>query len=126
MAVAASALRVVEMAMRALRALVEREEQAGNIEAAALWAQRACALAPGDESWLRRAMSLLDRAGDTGGALRLHEAYARRLRAEFDAVPSAETEALAARIRAAAGGTAVGYARGRQPQPAATRQRSAH
>jgi DNA-binding SARP family transcriptional activator/tetratricopeptide (TPR) repeat protein len=105
--------RVVEMAMRSLRALAEREEKTGNSAAAAMWAQRACALVPGDESWHRRAMSLLDRAGDTGGALRLHEAYARRLRAEFNAVPSAETESLAARIRAGGGGG------GGQQQPAA-------
>ncbi len=83
--------------MRALRALVEREEQAGKIEAARCGPSGRASLAPGDESWLRRAMSLLDRTGDTGGALRLHEAYARRLRAEFNAVPSAETESLAAR-----------------------------
>ena len=66
---------------------------------AARWAQRACALAPGDEGWLRRAMALLDEGGDTGGALRLYETTARRLATEFDATPSAETEALAARIR---------------------------
>ena len=92
-------LNVTALVMRALDALVERERGAGNHLMEAHWAQRACALAPGDESWLRRAMVLLDEGGDTGGALRLYETSARRLAAEFDATPSAETEALAARIR---------------------------
>ena len=91
--------RVAELVTRAVRALVEREERAGNLLAAASWAVRACTLAPGDESWLRHAMTLLDRGGDTGGALRLYEASVRRLAADFDATPSGETEALAERIR---------------------------
>ena len=103
--------------MRALRALVEREEKAGNSAAAAMWAQRACALAPGDESWVCGAMSLLDRSSDTGGALRLHEAYARRLRAEFNAVPSAETESLAARIRGGGGGEGGQHQLATRPAP---------
>jgi DNA-binding SARP family transcriptional activator/TolB-like protein len=92
-------LRVVELVLLALRTLVDREEAAGNHLTAARWAQRACGLAPGDESWLRRCMNLLDRGGDTGGALRLCEMTVSRLASEFDATPSAETEALAARIR---------------------------
>ncbi len=92
-------MRVTDLVMRAARALVEREERAGNIAAAAHWAQRACALAPGDESCLRRAMTLLHGGSDVGGALRLYDAFARRLAAEFDAKPSAESAALAARIR---------------------------
>jgi DNA-binding SARP family transcriptional activator len=91
--------RVDDLVMRAVRALAEREEQAGHLVAAARWAQRACALAPGDEGWIRRTMVLLDAGGDTGGALRLYEAAARRLASEFEATPSAETVALAGRIR---------------------------
>lgn len=85
--------------MRALDGLVERDEALGNMEAAAHWAGRACALAPDDERCLRRALSLLERAGDNGRALRLYEDYANRLAAEFAAAPSAETNALAERIR---------------------------
>ena len=92
--------RVVEQVVRALRALVEREEKAGDAGAAAYWAQRACSLLPDDESWLRRAMLHLDNAGDRGGALRLCESFARRLSEEFGSKPSAETTALASRIRA--------------------------
>lgn len=91
--------RIGELVLLALGTLVDREEAAGNDLTAARWAQRACALAPGDESWLRRCMTLLDRGGDTGGALRLYEMTASRLASEFDATPSAETESLAARIR---------------------------
>lgn len=92
-------LRVTNLVVRAIAALVERDEQAGDFAGAGQWAQRACSLMPGDEHWLRRAMTLLDRGSDTGGALHLHEAYSRRLAADFDATPSAETQALAARIR---------------------------
>ncbi len=91
--------RVDDLVMCAVKALAEHEEQAGRLDAAARWAQRACALAPGDESWIRRAMVLLDAGGDTGGALRLYEAAAGRLASEFEATPSAETVALADRIR---------------------------
>ncbi len=91
--------RVTELVLRAVEALVQRDEQAGNFAGAAYWAQRACSLMPGDEHWLRRAMALLDRRSDTGGALHIYEAYARRLAGDFEATPSAETQALAARVR---------------------------
>ena len=87
------------LVMRALDALVERDERAENFSAAAHWAQRACALNPDDERRMRRCMSLLERCGDTGGALRLYDTYARHLATEFDAFPSAETVALWQRIR---------------------------
>ena len=57
--------RMADQVNRAFRALVDREEHAGNLSAAAYWAQRACAFAPSDELWRRRAMMLFDRAGDT-------------------------------------------------------------
>ena len=91
--------RITDLVMKALRALVDREEQGRRISAAAHWAQRACALAPADEAWLRRAMSLLHAANDRGSALRLFDGASRRLDAEFGVKPSSETAALAARIR---------------------------
>lgn len=91
--------RVLEITVSVVRALTDREEAAGNAVSAAYWAQRACTLLPGDETWLRRAMTLLDASGDRGGALRRHEAYSKRLSAEFGARPAAETELLAKRIR---------------------------
>ncbi|HEY4320170.1 MAG TPA: BTAD domain-containing putative transcriptional regulator [Gemmatimonadales bacterium] len=91
---------VDDLVMQAVRALVERDERAGNFPAAAYWAQRAGTIVPGDESWLRRAMALFDRAHDSGSALRLYDAFVLRLASEFRTRPSAETEMLAARIRA--------------------------
>jgi DNA-binding SARP family transcriptional activator/TolB-like protein len=91
--------RIVGLVLEALRALVERDEAAGNLAAAVGWARRACALAPDDETRMRQLMSLLDAAGDRGSALRLYESYERRLAAEFDATPTTESAALAARIR---------------------------
>jgi len=91
--------RTVGLVLRALHALVERDEAAGNCRGAVRWAQRACALAPDDESWLRRSMSLLNAGDDRGSALRLYESYERRLAAEFNSKPTAESAALAVRIR---------------------------
>jgi DNA-binding SARP family transcriptional activator/TolB-like protein/tetratricopeptide (TPR) repeat protein len=91
---------VIALVSRATRALVDRDEQAGNSAGAAYWAQRACVLAPDDESFLRRAMALHDAADDRGGALRLYDGYARHVSIQFDTKPSAESSALAARIRA--------------------------
>ena len=92
--------RTVGLVLRALDALVARDESVGNRATAVRWAQRACALAPDDEGWLRRSMSLLDACDDRGSALRMYESYERRLAAEFDSKPTAESAALAARIRA--------------------------
>ncbi len=64
--------RVTELVMRAVGSLIEREERAGNLALAARWAQRARALAPGDESWLQ-----------------LHATLARRLTSALDAQPMA-------------------------------------
>jgi len=92
-------LNVTALVMSALGALIQRDELADNLSAAARWAQRACALDPDDERRMRVCMSLLERGGDTGGALRLYDTYARHLAAEFDAAPSAESVELAQRIR---------------------------
>ena len=108
--------RTVGLVLRALRALAERDEASGNYGSAVRWAQHACALAPDDESWLRRSMSLLDSADDRGSALRLYESYERRLAAEFHSKPTTESAALAARIR---GGERRPYAsESRVPPPA--------
>jgi len=94
--------RVVELVGRAMRSLVDRDERAGDVTSAAYWANRACALAPDDETLLRRAMSLHYAAGDRGGALRLYDGYARYVSIHFESKPSAESAALAARIRSGA------------------------
>jgi DNA-binding SARP family transcriptional activator/TolB-like protein len=97
--------RTVELVLRALRSLVDRDESAGDHVAALRWARRACELAPDDEGWLRRTMALLGRGSDTGDALRMYERYSQRLSAEFGAAPSAETRDLASRLRTGAAQT---------------------
>jgi serine/threonine-protein kinase len=52
-----------------------------------------------DERVLRRTMLMLQRIGDQAGAVRVFEDFARRLRAELDTEPSAETAAPAATMR---------------------------
>jgi DNA-binding SARP family transcriptional activator/TolB-like protein len=115
--------RTVALVLRALHALVERDEAAANYTAALHWAQRAGTLAPDDESWLRRSMTLLDAGDDRGSALRLYEGYERRLAAEFNSKPTAESAALAARIR---GGERRPRPREAQPPPAAAASAAAH
>ncbi|MEP6835040.1 MAG: BTAD domain-containing putative transcriptional regulator [Gemmatimonas sp.] len=90
---------VVEITLRAVRALVDRETAVQNFTGAAYWAQRAITLAPDDATWVRRGMALLADGNDRGGALRLYESYARRLAAEFEIAPDAQTEKLAQQIR---------------------------
>lgn len=88
---------------RAFDGLIDREESAGNMVAAAHWAERACVSAPDDERCVRRALLLLERTGDTGRALRLYDSYTNRLAAEFAATPSAETQSVARRIQQGGG-----------------------
>jgi DNA-binding SARP family transcriptional activator len=81
------------------------------------WTRRGLALAPYDESGIRRLMTLLDRQGDRAEAVREYEQFARRLALDLELEPSAETVALAEALRTRHGGTrgnnvtAVGQAR---------------
>jgi serine/threonine-protein kinase len=74
-------------------------EDGSQLTEAGAMASRAARYAWSDERALRRAMLMLQRVGDTAGALYLFADFARRLRAELDAAPSAETEALADKMR---------------------------
>jgi len=79
--------------------LAERTGSEGNAAAAGHWAHRAMLLAPLDEGLATQAIALLDRLGDRSGAVRLYEAFARRLDEELDLKPSPETNALVEEIR---------------------------
>src|SRR6266568_5005377 len=94
--------RLREMASRAAQALVEGAENGGDLPTAAIWARRALRLAPHDEGQLRRLLTLLDLLGDRAGALQAYDEFARRLAADFEAQPAAETQALVAAVRARA------------------------
>jgi DNA-binding SARP family transcriptional activator len=79
--------------------VVEAAERIGDLARAAVAARRAVELAPDDEASVRRLIRILDRKGDRVGALSVYEGFRLRLAAEYDAVPSPETEALLAAIR---------------------------
>jgi DNA-binding SARP family transcriptional activator len=79
---------------------VDDAERRGDLVAAAPLARRGVELTPDDEASVRRLMRILDRKGDRAGALSVYESFRLRLATEFQAVPSPETEALLANIRA--------------------------
>jgi DNA-binding SARP family transcriptional activator/tetratricopeptide (TPR) repeat protein len=76
-------------------------EAAGQRDESVSLGRRACEIEPDQESGWRRLMILQNRIGDRAGALRTFVELGERLRREFDADPSAETAALAAKLRAA-------------------------
>src|SRR5436190_8496806 len=84
----------------AARALADRAETRNDLATAVRWTRRAMELAVSDEGLVRRLMALLDRQGDRAGALEVYEAFARRVAAEYDTQPAAETRALEAAVRA--------------------------
>ena len=86
-------------ARAAASALSEVAEKGGDLKAALHWARRNALVAPDDESAVARLILLLDQNGDRVGALNTYEALRRRLLEEFGVRPSAETEAIVARIR---------------------------
>lgn len=68
--------------------------QHADMPAAVDAARRAVALAPYDERALRRLMLLLERTGDRPGAALAYANFSRRLQADLELEPSAETRAL--------------------------------
>ena len=89
-----------QQAIESAWALADRCEAAGSGTDAVRWSRWAAARAPDDERSHRRLIALLDRLGDRTGALRAYEDFVQRARDEFDAEPSAETQALVTAIRA--------------------------
>jgi TolB-like protein/DNA-binding SARP family transcriptional activator len=81
-------------------ALAAARERDGDAAGAGAAARRAVALSPTDETALRRLILLLERLGDRAAAVRAYEAFAWKLEEEYELEPSAETQALVARIRA--------------------------
>jgi serine/threonine-protein kinase len=75
----------------------------GDRDRATELAERACMLEPDQESGWRRLMTLLARVGDRTAALRTYDELEKRLDREFGAKPSAESTALADRIRSSTG-----------------------
>ena len=90
-----------EAAGQAAWTLAERYEGGADLTLAARWARKAAKLAGADERRIRRVISLLDRAGDRAGAVRVYEEFAAYLRSELDIGPSAETVDLMKALRQA-------------------------
>lgn len=91
--------RLRDAACRAGWTLSERALQAGEPDSAARHARWAADQEPGSEAGLRRLLSVLDRAGDTAGALRVFAQFSAWLQADHGGSPSPETRALVAEIR---------------------------
>ena len=93
-------LRLKRRAAHAAWSLVEQAEAQGNLAKAGECARRATALVPNDETSLRRLITLLDRVGNRAGAIQEYEAFAKRLREDYEAEPAPETTELIAAVRA--------------------------
>lgn len=87
-------------AAKAARAFAELREQQQDFTTAVAAARRAVDLSEVDERVLRELLELLDRLGDRAGATHAYDVFARRLAAEYDAEPAAETKLVINRIRA--------------------------
>jgi TolB-like protein/DNA-binding SARP family transcriptional activator/tetratricopeptide (TPR) repeat protein len=98
--VEAERARLRSLAAKTAWARAAEEELEGSTRGAAHWARRAMTLASQDETALRRLISLLDRLGDRAGAVQAYEDFARDLVKEYQAEPSAETQALVEAVRA--------------------------
>ena len=80
-------------------ALAVEAEECQNFTHAGKMARRVMQFEWTDERVLRRTMLMLQRIGDRAGAIRVFEDFVRRLAAELDATPSAESTALADGMR---------------------------
>jgi DNA-binding SARP family transcriptional activator/TolB-like protein len=92
--------RLREAAARCASRLADQSAEAGLLAEAIGSARRALDLVPDDERALRRVLALYERVGDRGNALGVADAFTRRLRDQYDAAPSLETQTLIDRLRA--------------------------
>ena len=92
--------RLRRMASQAAWSAAEAAKAAGDRGGAAELARQAARFAPESEAELARVVALLDEVGDRASALAVYDAFARRLKTEYDAEPSPETRALLGQIRA--------------------------
>ena len=95
----AERVRLRRMAAICCWQLAEDSETAEDIARCSIWARRAVDLAPFDEGAVHRLIELLDRSGNRAGAVSTYDHFARRLRDEYAAEPSPETEVLIDRVR---------------------------
>src|SRR5438105_1288690 len=86
-------------AVAAAMPLVEQEEAHGKALGAARWLRRALEINPYDEAAVQKLLHVLDQAGDRADAIYAYDAFARRLKADLNLDPAAETTTLANTIR---------------------------
>lgn len=84
---------------RASRQLAEQHATSGAVTDAIDWGRRSLDLMP-DERGLRWLLDVYARAGDRAGGLQLYDAFARRMKADFDWVAAPETRVMLERLRA--------------------------
>jgi DNA-binding SARP family transcriptional activator len=87
-----------QLAIEAARLLAREESCRGNGPAAAHLGRRLAGLAGTSEPLVLEAMALLVESGDRAGAAEMYGDFERRLRAELDVEPLAETAARARRL----------------------------
>jgi len=92
--------RLIQAAARSARELLEQSKAEGDVTAAVEWARRAAQLAPHDEELQRRLITLLDHLGDRAGAVESYVEFAKRLAADLETEPAAETKAVITAVRA--------------------------
>jgi serine/threonine-protein kinase len=89
-----------QSAARAAYTVAEKFEKSGDHLAAVGFAKQALDLAETDERVLRKLISLQHDTGDRAKAIETYGAFARRLSADYQTQPSAESRSLMERIRA--------------------------
>lgn len=89
-----------ERAVHSAWTLAQEYEARADLTHASHWAREVARLAGTDERRIRGAMEMLARSGNRADALRVYEEFAAAVLRDFDAEPSLETQAAAARIRA--------------------------
>lgn len=92
-------IRLRGRAAAAAWARADEYREAGDVAQAAAVAHRAAALSPDSEGELAHLVRFLDDLGDRASALAAYEEFARRLKQEYDADPSPETQALIRAVR---------------------------
>lgn len=92
--------RFASLHAEALESLAREAERSGDVRSAVSWWRRLFAVDPGSARVTAGLMTALERAGDRAGALALAESHSTLMARDYDAEPSPEIVALAARIRA--------------------------
>ncbi len=92
--------RLQEEVVGAALGLAADAEATGDLPRAIQGLRRAVEISPLEEDAVRRLVLLLDRSGDSAGAVRWYERFATHLEEEYDLVPSPETRWAVASVRA--------------------------